>query len=138
MTSNKTILQALLIFISWFERLLIRSLNSGWHSRVNLNANFDEVQNAFSCQPEHWKITDFIDRVILIKEEKLFDSFKFTCFQFCFNAFFNCCLTTSRLVTQYTRLNRNYAENYKDLFKFCSFLFPFIDWISSQELSPPI
>ena len=38
------------------------------------NADYERVGAGFPCQPEYWKTTNFVGKVVLIKEEKVFNS----------------------------------------------------------------
>ena len=85
---------------------------------ADLNPDYEEVEDGFSCRPEHWKTSKFVGNIVFIKEEKCFNSFKFGSSQFCCNHF--CCcefyVTILRLVTQCWKLHTHWFKFYPFLF----------------------
>ena len=59
-------------------------------SSDNLNGDYEEAKNGYSCRPEHWKTVNFVDNKYLIKEEKFIHSSNLVHLYFVSN-FFCCC-----------------------------------------------
>ena len=62
---------------------------------ADLNVDYKEVEDGFSCRLEHWETTNFVVIIIFKKEEKLLNSFKFAFAlfqvrQICFNSILFC------------------------------------------------
>ena len=84
---------------------------------VELNVDDEEIEDGFSCRPEHFR--NFRPQVSSAtkKEKKSFKVLHVLLFSFASILF----QTISRLVTHFIHLNCNCVENGWHLFKVCSF-----------------